>query len=153
MIADVAYRVGTLEDLARVLRVERGAVEAPHWTDEAWRASFVSGARARVVFVAECGGEICGYIALSAVGGVAEVENVAVAKVTRRRGVARELMQLGIRWARQDACAERMELEVRASNEPALRLYRSLGFEDEARRIEYYGDPQEDAVLMGMRLR
>jgi ribosomal-protein-alanine N-acetyltransferase len=43
-------------------------------------------------------------------------------------------------------------LEVRASNRAALGFYGALGFKETGRRPRYYIDPEEDAVLMGLRL-
>ena len=43
-------------------------------------------------------------------------------------------------------------LEVRASNCPALALYRALGFAETGRRPLYYVDPEEDALLLRLRL-
>jgi [ribosomal protein S18]-alanine N-acetyltransferase len=37
---------------------------------------------------------------------------------------------------------------VRESNEPALRLYRSRGFEEISRRRRYYKSPVEDALVL-----
>jgi ribosomal-protein-alanine N-acetyltransferase len=37
---------------------------------------------------------------------------------------------------------------VRPSNEAALRLYRSAGFEEVLRRPGYYREPAEDALVM-----
>lgn len=44
--------------------------------------------------------------------------------------------------------ATRATLEVRESNEPARRLYASLGFEVVARRPRYYSHPVEDALIL-----
>ena len=44
----------------------------------------------------------------------------------------------------------RAVLEVRASNEPAQRLYRQLGFVSISTRRRYYTNPVEDALLMAM---
>ena len=43
-------------------------------------------------------------------------------------------------------------LEVRASNAQALEFYRALGFQETGRRRQYYADPVEDAVLLGLKL-
>jgi ribosomal-protein-alanine N-acetyltransferase len=44
--------------------------------------------------------------------------------------------------------ARSAHLEVRPSNEAALRLYRSAGFEEVLRRPGYYREPAEDALVM-----
>jgi ribosomal-protein-alanine N-acetyltransferase len=44
--------------------------------------------------------------------------------------------------------AQVIELEVRASSVGALALYGSLGFTEQERRLRYYRNPIEDAMLM-----
>jgi RimJ/RimL family protein N-acetyltransferase len=39
-----------------------------------------------------------------------------------------------LRWARSNPRVEKVELQVRSSNEPAIALYRSLGFVEEGRK-------------------
>ena len=39
-------------------------------------------------------------------------------------------------------------LEVRESNQPAIELYRSLGFVAVGTRRNYYSQPQEDALVL-----
>ena len=77
----------------------------------------------------------------------ASVTNVAVRPDCRRQGLARCLMLELMHRASQQG-AERMYLEVRASNDPAIALYRSLGFETCGRRPHFYQNPTEDALLM-----
>ena len=43
-------------------------------------------------------------------------------------------------------------LEVRATNQAAICLYRQLGFETEGRRREYYADNDENALIMWKRI-
>jgi ribosomal-protein-alanine N-acetyltransferase len=44
--------------------------------------------------------------------------------------------------------ASGVELEVRAGSLGAQRLYAAAGFVEVGRRVGYYDDPMEDAVLM-----
>ena len=43
---------------------------------------------------------------------------------------------------------EQYTLEVRASNDPAIRLYERFGFRTAGRRRGYYHDNREDALIM-----
>jgi ribosomal-protein-alanine N-acetyltransferase len=52
----------------------------------------------------------------------------------------------------QAAGVEQVRLEVREGNAAAISLYRNLGFEAQGRRVRYYADPVEDALLLGLRL-
>jgi ribosomal-protein-alanine N-acetyltransferase len=65
----------------------------------------------------------------------------------RRQGIGRQLMlavsDLSIRFG-----ARRMTLEVRVSNEAAQALYREFGFLAVGRRLRYYTDDGEDAIVM-----
>jgi ribosomal protein S18 acetylase RimI-like enzyme len=57
------------------------------------------------------------------------VEDVFVSEDARGSGLGRELVTAAIERARERGC-RRMELDTGADNEPAQRLYRSLGFFD-----------------------
>jgi len=45
-----------------------------------------------------------------------------------------------------------VELEVRAGSLGARRLYEGLGFVEVGRRVRYYDEPVDDAVLMRLEL-
>ena len=91
-------------------------------------------------------GTLLGYGGISLVADEAEIITVAVSPAHRRQGIARALMEHMLRLA-EDASAS-VYLEVRASNTPAIELYRSLGFAGTGVRKNYYTSPREDAVLM-----
>jgi ribosomal-protein-alanine N-acetyltransferase len=75
--------------------------------------------------------------------------NLAVRASMRRRGVGWALVTEALRLGLEQA-ATRAVLEVRASNEPARALYTRMGFAQMSRRLHYYTNPIEDAVLMEM---
>jgi ribosomal-protein-alanine N-acetyltransferase len=75
------------------------------------------------------------------------VNPVAVAPAHRRQGLATRLLQHVLSEAAARGVT-RATLEVRASNEAALRLYERLGFKVTARRPGYYTQPDEDALIL-----
>jgi ribosomal-protein-alanine N-acetyltransferase len=77
--------------------------------------------------------------------------DLAVAPEARRAGVGRCLLTHVVDAAREDGAAVAL-LEVRASNAPAIGLYRSVGFSETSVRRAYYSDNGEDAVVMRRRL-
>lgn len=77
----------------------------------------------------------------------AHITNLAVAASRRGEGIGKGLVKelLGRAADRGATCAT---LEVRAGNEPAIALYRSLGFDVVSVRKRYYPDNREDALIM-----
>ena len=154
--AGIHLREAEAADLGVLMALERSIEGAPHWTEAAWRevlasSKIVAEGRGvgveRAVVLAQRDGEAVGFVVIGLTAEVAEIESLAVVAGQRRSGIARALCERGIDWARERGAAE-MELEVRASNEAAVRLYGKLGFEEQGRRRGYYREPVEDAVLM-----
>jgi len=77
--------------------------------------------------------------------------DLAVDANVRRQGVGRSLLEAVIADARRTS-VRLLLLEARASNEPALALYRSAGFFVTDVRRAYYSDNGEDAVVMRLEL-
>ncbi len=100
-------------------------------------------------FVAEEGGQVCGYCCLILLFEDGEVANIAVDSAFRGRGVAKALMEK-MHEAAKAGGATRCLLEVRRSNAPAIALYEKFGYRVYGVRARYYGD--EDALLMEKRL-
>jgi [ribosomal protein S18]-alanine N-acetyltransferase len=157
-VSEVAGEVriarGGAEDLPEVKGLAGEVAGAPHWPESAWEG-LVSGGDAEpeslLLLARGETGSLCGWLAASLMAEQSELEFVVVAPQQRGKGVARALMQAWVEWAR-DAGVNELLLEVRASNEAALRLYRGLGFQEQGRRPGYYRDPMEPAVLMGRSL-
>lgn len=96
-------------------------------------------------FVAEENGEILGFSGVWCVYDTADIEKIAVLPGKMRCGTGSALLMSLIDKAGECMCREIM-LEVRASNEPALKLYKKYGFEKIGERKGYYNG--EDAVIM-----
>lgn len=96
-------------------------------------------------------GAVAGYAGLQVVLDEGYILNVAVRPDCRRQGVAGQLLQVFLDFARGNHLAF-LTLEVRASNYAAIALYGSRGFRGVGRRRNYYEHPREDAVIMTLDL-
>jgi [ribosomal protein S18]-alanine N-acetyltransferase len=93
------------------------------------------------------GSDLLGYVINSRYVDAWHVMNVAVDPDHRRRGIATTLLERLFELTRDDE-RRGYTLEVRISNEDAIRLYERLGFEPRGIRRGYYTDNKEDALIM-----
>lgn len=103
------------------------------------------------MFVVEEENRAVAYVSLRFVLDEGYLNNIAVLPDYRRRGYARALLNTLADEARELGLSF-LTLEVRAGNEPAKALYRSLGYEMTGRRRRFYRDPVEDALLFTLTL-
>jgi [ribosomal protein S18]-alanine N-acetyltransferase len=153
--ASIRVRPMALADVDHVIEIVAALPYAPQWSRTAWAAVLDPAAIPhRIALLAENGtdGAVIACAVASLVLQEAELESIAVAPGFQRRGVARELFSR-LAEALRRAGASGINLEVRASNQPALALYKALGFTHAGSRARYYQDPVEDAVLMTLPLR
>jgi ribosomal-protein-alanine N-acetyltransferase len=90
---------------------------------------------------------VVGYSGLMLVGEDAHVTTIAVDPAWQQHQVGRRLMLNIARDARERG-ARHLTLEVRVSNEPAQKLYRTFGFRPAGIRKGYYVETNEDALVM-----
>ena len=79
------------------------------------------------------------------------IMNLAVHPDFRRRGIATLLMHETMRELKKRECVF-LYLKVGVSNTGAQKFYELFGFKIETIRKKYYGNPDEDALLMMGRL-
>ena len=91
--------------------------------------------------------EVVGYVIMYHVASEGQILNIAVKNTHRNQKIATQIFAAVIEYA-QNANIESLTLEVRASNIPALGLYKKLGFEEVGIRKNYYSNPLENAILM-----
>ncbi len=155
-VRELTLRQGTENDLSALLQLVHSCEDAPRWKETVWQ-EFLGGTTAgnvHRVLVCEEGmdRELQGLLAATLVAEQTELESVLVRPAARRAGVGRALLREWLAWADAAGATEAI-LEMRASNNAALELYRSFGFVVAGRRPCYYREPVEDALLMGRRVR
>lgn len=143
------YRPMREPDVSAVMEIEKRAYQY-HWSEGIFRDCLRVGYGC---WVMELGGGIGGYGILSLVVGEAHLLNICVAPEWQRQGYGRLLLEHFIGLARERG-AYQMLLEVRPSNQAAMRLYRVRGFEETGVRKNYYPDAhgREDALILGLPL-
>jgi [ribosomal protein S18]-alanine N-acetyltransferase len=130
-------------DLPHVIAIERRAFPTP-WS----LAMFVLelSKPTGICLAALEDGEMVGYLVCSRYDTVWHLMNVAVEPARQRQGIASQLLERLFDQA--DKPREQYTLEVRTSNESAIRLYERFGFRAAGRRRAYYHDNREDALIM-----
>lgn len=134
----------TADHLDDVAALERACFSRP-WTREMLKEELDNACAA--FLVAEEEGRAVGYAGLHVILDEGYIANVAVDAAYRRRGIAKQLMQVYIDFARANRLAF-LTLEVRPSNTAAILLYGQLGFRSSGRRKNYYEHPKEDCIIM-----
>ena len=137
------FRRMTENDLDKVAAMEKEIFSMP-WSKESFRESLLQ--NYSYFFVAE-EGDILGYCGVHNFGGDGEITNVAVDKNAREQGVATKMLYYAMEETKKIG-VEAFTLEVRVSNEAAIKLYEKLGFENKGIRKNFYEKPVEDAMIM-----
>jgi ribosomal-protein-alanine N-acetyltransferase len=103
--------------------------------------------RGELGWVIEETNRVVGFVVVRAVVAEAEILNLCVAPEKRRTGLAEALLDEAVAELRRTRI-DRLFLEVRESNTPAISFYEKHKFHQTGRRPGYYRDPDEAAVLM-----
>lgn len=149
-IITISVRPMQPEDLEAVHAIERSSFPTP-WSLNSYRNELHSNSAANM-WVAELELEegqkrIIGMIVIWLLVDEAHIGSVAVDLPFRRQGVACKLLITALL-----ACIHKgavtASLDVRESNLAAQSLYQRFGFEMVGRRVRYYRDNHEDALLM-----
>ena len=144
-----------LADLDRVIGLASSLPSAPQWPRAAYEAAIDQHStpqRVALVATASQSDEVAGFVVASLVPPRAELESIAVAVDSQRRGLGRQLLSGLVAELRQRGIEE-LVLEVRASNSAATAFYKSMGFHFTGLRPRYYVDPIENAVMMALAIK
>lgn len=140
----IAIRPLRSEDIDAVVAIEAEAFTTP------WQAATFESLLERdgvELLVMTDGEDVIGYAVLWVILDQGELANLALATGRRGTGLGSHLLSHVLERARRRGVLK-LFLEVRASNERAIELYRRHGFEDVGIRRAYYQRPSEDARVM-----
>ena len=98
-------------------------------------------------FSATEGDEVIAYVIGRLIAPEGEIYRIAVRADKRGRGIGYRLLDYAVKTSKGQGL-ERLFLEVRSQNVPAIKLYTSYGFKQIGLRKGYYKNPADDAVIM-----
>ena len=142
----VDFRRLELRDLTAIETIERASYPTP------WSRSMFAGELAKPSSISIGAFEpntrkLLGFLIISRYVDAWHVMNLAVAPEHRRRGIATSLLEQLFEITAGEG-RRGYTLEVRVSNEVAIRLYEQAGFRARGIRRGYYTDNREDALIM-----
>lgn len=141
----ISLRPATIADVQAMAAIELAAFSDP-WPASSF-AEMLPMAHARMTVATDGDGKLVGYCILLSAADEGEIANIAVRPSDRRRGVGALLLDDALDAAVRLGVTQ-LFLEVRTSNSAARALYASRGFQQVGRRIAYYRDPLEDALVL-----
>ena len=131
----MVIRAASEQDLPAIAEIQSAAPEASQWNPGDYLTF--------ECLVAEREGTVVGFLVARPMAGECEILNLAIAPGVRRRGIGRQL--LGDLLQRHPG---EFFLEVRESNEAARQFYHRFGFRLITKRVQYYANPVESAIVM-----
>lgn len=132
------------QHVAQVAALEKMCFADP-WSENSIASELNNGLSLWLVAVEQ--EQVVGYIGSQTVMDASDMMNVAVHPQFRKQGIATGLIGMLVEELRKRG-SHSLTLEVRASNEGAIRVYAGLGFQEVGRRKNYYRNPKEDALIL-----
>ena len=148
-IKDVVIRKMAMDDLSVVLQIDRQSFPLP-WPERSYRFELSKNPAAHLMVadLDEDGQQaVIGFIGCWIIVDEVHISTLAVHPDHRRQGVGERLLLEMLDHVISKG-VETASLEVRESNQAAISLYQKHGFSIEGRKVGYYRDNNEDALLM-----
>ena len=148
-----------IEDIKQVANIEAHCFSLP-WSEESFKSSLQREYTIFLVCEQKMNNEILtseknhlsdetimGYVGMYLAFDEGEIVNVAVAPFARQKGIGDTLIK-SLKAIAKEKNIQRIVLEVRKSNQPAIHLYEKNNFVFVGVRKNFYEKPIEDANIM-----
>ena len=146
---NIRIRPMLLADVEQVVQIDKLSFTLP-WSERTYRLELTENSAAHLI-VAELEDQlkqpVVGYVGFWFIVDEAHISTLAVHPDFRGQGIGRRLLEEALIEALRRG-ADLVTLEVRASNQRPIDLYKKFGFQVKARKPRYYRDNHEDALLM-----
>ena len=132
------------EHISEIAEIERECFSLP-WSEKSLEEEINNDGA--IFITALENGKVIGYMGANFIMDEGYVTNIAVAEEYRQKGIGSKLLSKMIEEA-QKRNLSFLSLEVRISNENAIKLYKKFEFDYIGIRKNFYEKPREDAAIM-----
>ena len=146
MFRELVIHQAGLRDLPSLVMLEKACFPGDAWSEESLRRDLEFNENA-LYFIAKADGKPAGYASCWLIAGEGDINRVCVLPAFRGMRIGTHLVRALILQTEHEG-AHSHTLEVRESNESAIRLYERCGFAKTGVRPGYYQDNGENAVIM-----
>jgi len=136
-------------DIPAILELEAGSLSA--WNREHLEEELQQPMGFQFVVRNEASGKIEAFLCGRIMADEAEILKLSVAENARKKGIGFQLLDFALNHCSTKG-VKNCFLELRAANTGARKLYEKRGFFRVGSRKDYYKDPEEDAILLQLKL-
>ncbi len=144
--------IGTIQDVSDLLRVQKESYGTIQWQRYSLNHDFLINQHSLYLVARDKTQKAVAFIGVWMKNKEVHITNICVSSDYQRQGLASYLIELMAKVAKEKDQSV-YTLEVRASNQHAISLYKKRGFSEAGKRIGYYKDNGEDALNMERSLR
>ena len=138
------FRLAEVKDIDNLYQLENSTFVSP-WTYSQFEYEIKENSFAKLLIIEE-NEELIGYIDYWIIFDQATINKICIKEKYRRQGLAQKLLDMCFEDIKENECMV-ITLEVRKSNEKAIKLYQKNGFDIVLTKPQYYSDG-EDAYYM-----
>lgn len=138
------FRFAEIKDIDSLFELEKKTFISP-WTYSQFEYEIKDNSFSKLLLIIN-EDELIGYIDYWIIFDQATINKICIKDEYRRRGLAQKLLDLCFKEVKENECMV-ITLEVRTSNEKAIKLYQKNGFDIVLTKPQYYSDG-EDAYYM-----
>ena len=144
MGSDMIFLPMTESDIGQIVKIEEDSFSEP-WSEKAFTDMLKS--EDAIYMTGKINDEVIAYMGACIVCDEAYINQVAVKREFRGENIGTALMLNFLKFLRAKS-VKAVTLEVRVSNQAAIRMYEKCGFKVEGVRRDFYDKPKEDALIL-----
>ena len=137
----------SVDDLNEIVKIEESLYKAP-WNEKQYKYELEEN-EFSYLFVLEHNGVIIGYYGFWVMFEDSDITKVSIRKEFQGMKLSNILMEDCFERVKKAGC-NKINLEVRVDNIPAIGLYKKHGFEEVYIRKDYYGKGEDALILTKM---